>query len=582
MATLALVGLSVAAAAAWYNSRGIAQPEHIAPPATTLDAIGLLARVSAWSLTETVKSWRPGDLTLGLYTTTRKDGRMWQLLGELLEEAPAGMCEVGTDPEWADSLILLLKLISYSTMLARSRKEPEKSSISRLCDKVRAMQADVLAFKLKSGMLRPAYILLRDWELQEIILVVRGTYTLKDTVTSLMGTTVPHHMLENVADGAAADGVRLVMGHAHGGMLTAARELATSLRKALEDAVEEHPGWGLRLVGHSLGGGTAFLLTTILRSDPKFAHARCVAFACPACVTVQLAEAATSFTTSIVCGEDVVPSLAPYTIKSLRLDILESAWREELRETLNESTIVRTASSLTRRVSTTASSATTILYSAARLTGKAARLTHDAVLSASSFTASVGKRIVAPLCSTRVLREDDPAAIDAASGVILYRLPSTGDLPRHGQQAHARRPEAVGAAPRDGDREEEEGSGGGRAPTMTAPCAIRLEDLDENAALARTGESERLTSDMLSALDISVSHGSLANLAEVAEAIKASQSPRAADFEPLEAQAAQAECSSSVQDSSVVSEEDIRALERELEIVEPKMCVAPGRSPSPQ
>ena len=227
MATLALVGLSVAAAAAWYNSRGIAQPEHIAPPATTLDAIGLLARVSAWSLTETVKSWRPGDLTLGLYTTTRKDGRMWQLLGELLEEAPAGMCEVGTDPEWADSLILLLKLISYSTMLARSRKEPEKSSISRLCDKVRAMQADVLAFKLKSGMLRPAYILLRDWELQEIILVVRGTYTLKDTVTSLMGTTVPHHMLENVADGAAADGVRLVMGHAHGGMLTAARELAT-------------------------------------------------------------------------------------------------------------------------------------------------------------------------------------------------------------------------------------------------------------------------------------------------------------------------------------------------------------------
>ena len=151
---------------------------------------------------------------------------------------------------------------------------------------------------------------------------------------------------------------------------------------------------------------------------------------------------------------------------------------------------MRTASSLTRRVSTTASSATTILYSAARLTGKAARLTHDAVLSASSFTASVGKRIVAPLCSTRVLREDDPAAIDAASGVILYRLPSTGDLPRHGQQAHARRPEAVGAAPRDGDREEE-GSGGGRAPTMTAPCAIRLEDLDENRVELTQEQRER-------------------------------------------------------------------------------------------
>ena len=121
----------------------------------------------------------------------------------------------------------------------------------------------------------------------------------------------------------------------------------------------------------------------------------------------------------------------------------------------------------------------------------------------------------------------------------------------------------------DGDDDEDVADAG--TAMMTAPSTSHFEDLDEFAALTQM-ENEKLTSDMLSALDISVSQESLYNLAEVAEAIKL-QSPRGSStFDPLEAQSHPPTDSerASAQDS-VVSEEDILALERELEITEPKM-----------
>jgi acetyl esterase/lipase len=37
--------------------------------------------------------------------------------------------------------------------------------------------------------------------------------------------------------------------------------------------------WQIKVVGHSLGGGTAALLTYVLREQQEFASATCVAFA---------------------------------------------------------------------------------------------------------------------------------------------------------------------------------------------------------------------------------------------------------------------------------------------------------------
>jgi hypothetical protein len=58
-----------------------------------------------------------------------------------------------------------------------------------------------------------------------------------------------------------------------------------------------------------MGGGTAVMLTMLLRDiAPEFADARCVAIACPACMTLELAASVAPFVTSVLNGTDIVPT----------------------------------------------------------------------------------------------------------------------------------------------------------------------------------------------------------------------------------------------------------------------------------
>lgn len=164
--------------------------------------------------------------------------------------------------------------------------------------------SDILRHSPTAGLLRPAYVIVRDRLTREIILCVRGThsrpdmftsltggcagrctlallacarclrtlvaacctcYTLgADAVTELMlllpldrccwrrrlllqrrpapppGTVKPHHVV-------TADGVTL--GYSHLGMLAAARWLLSRTRGDLIAALDDHPGFSLRIVG---------------------------------------------------------------------------------------------------------------------------------------------------------------------------------------------------------------------------------------------------------------------------------------------------------------------------------------------
>lgn len=43
---------------------------------------------------------------------------------------------------------------------------------------------------------------------------------------------------------------------------------------------------------------------------PEFSDARCVAVACPACMTLELAQSCAGYVTSIVNGADLVPTMS--------------------------------------------------------------------------------------------------------------------------------------------------------------------------------------------------------------------------------------------------------------------------------
>ncbi|GKD54404.1 lipase, class 3, partial [Tanacetum coccineum] len=96
----------------------------------------------------------------------------------------------------------------------------------------------------------------------------------KDTLTAATGAVVPfHHSV--IHDGGISN---LILGYAHCGMVAAARWIAKLSIPSLLEALKENPGYEVKVVGHSLGGGTAALLTYILR-EQKDLSISCITFA---------------------------------------------------------------------------------------------------------------------------------------------------------------------------------------------------------------------------------------------------------------------------------------------------------------
>jgi len=75
---------------------------------------------------------------------------------------------------------------------------------------------------------------------------------LQDMFTSMTSASKPHHVV---------DGRGVVMGHSHFGMLASARWIKGEVSAALRNARASQPDYALTLVGHSMGAGTAAMLT---------------------------------------------------------------------------------------------------------------------------------------------------------------------------------------------------------------------------------------------------------------------------------------------------------------------------------
>ncbi|XP_068463481.1 uncharacterized protein [Phaseolus vulgaris] len=122
----------------------------------------------------------------------------------------------------------------------------------------------------------------------------------------------------------------LVLGHAHCGMVAAARWIAKVCTPTLLKALDECPDSKVKIVGHSLGGGTASLLTYILREQKELSSSTCVTFAPAACMTWELAESGKHFITTIINNSDLVPTLSAFSVDDLRSEVAASSWFNDL------------------------------------------------------------------------------------------------------------------------------------------------------------------------------------------------------------------------------------------------------------
>lgn len=95
--------------------------------------------------------------------------------------------------------------------------------------------------------LKPAFTILADHKTKTFLLLIRGTHSIKDTLTAATGAVVPfHHSV--VHEGGVSN---LVLGYAHCGMVAAARWIAKLATPCLTKAFEEHPDYKIKVLGSS-------------------------------------------------------------------------------------------------------------------------------------------------------------------------------------------------------------------------------------------------------------------------------------------------------------------------------------------
>lgn len=92
--------------------------------------------------------------------------------------------------------------------------------------------------------MKPSFTVVRDRSAKCFLLFIRGAISVKDRLTAATGAEVPfHHVVTQ--DGHVS---KLVLGHAHCGMVVAARWIANQAIPCLNEAVAQFPDYGVKVI----------------------------------------------------------------------------------------------------------------------------------------------------------------------------------------------------------------------------------------------------------------------------------------------------------------------------------------------
>ncbi|XP_010465288.1 PREDICTED: uncharacterized protein LOC104745679 [Camelina sativa] len=310
----------------------------IQAPATWLETISTLSETLRFTYSETLGKWPIGDLAFGINFLLKRQGLLH------VDRVFGGKDSIELKgPEVATELRYLLHLLTLCWHFS-------KKAFPLFLEETGFTKENVLIHEPKAGILKPAFTVLVDHNTKCFLLLIRGTHSIKDTLTAATGAIVPfHHTVVNER------GVsNLVLGYAHCGMVAAARCIAKLATPCLLKGLEQYPDYKIKIVGHSLGGGTAALLTYILREQKMLSTATCVTFAPAACMTWELADSGNDFIVSVINGADLVPTFSAAAVDDLRAEVTASAWLNDLRNQIERtrilSTVYRSATALGSRL----------------------------------------------------------------------------------------------------------------------------------------------------------------------------------------------------------------------------------------
>ncbi|KAL5561857.1 hypothetical protein UlMin_031604 [Ulmus minor] len=247
-----------------------------------------------------IQDWTLSDLTVGLYLLYLRQASINPI------EDVKGI-QISSDT--------IVRDLIYHTELA---KGAYRDSATGLAKQSMLQESNVLKFVKNSSVMRPGYYLGVDTRKKLVILGIRGTHAVSDLITDIVSSN---------------DGEVTFEGYStHFGTAEAARWFLTNEMETIRNCLAKHEGFRLRLVGHSLGGATASLLAIMLRKkslkelgfSPDIVSS--VGYATPPCVSRELAESCSSYVTTVVMQDDIIPRLSVASLTRLRNEILDTDW----------------------------------------------------------------------------------------------------------------------------------------------------------------------------------------------------------------------------------------------------------------
>lgn len=173
-----------------------------------------------------------------------------------------------------------------------------------ICRRTGIDAADIKLASFANSAFLPAHYVAIDKHIRAVVICVRGTANIVDSLTDIAATQDPFAVRE------IEGGTDVRKGYGHAGVIRSARNLFARIRSVTLEALTENQGFELMITGHSLGAATAAVLAMIMRDDPTFPKAVAFSFAPLPCLSEEIVELTDEFVVTLVNGPDIVPRLS--------------------------------------------------------------------------------------------------------------------------------------------------------------------------------------------------------------------------------------------------------------------------------
>ena len=182
-----------------------------------------------------------------------------------------------------------------------------------------AHKEDILYISFKNSVLYSPFGVFVDREKRDIVVVIRGTYSLDDCIKDCMVEAMP---TDEVGKKFGFDGTNEFC---HKGVYSTAMTIVdVLLRKQLlpsHHEGDELGSYGLKIVGHSLGGAVAAVVALLMRNEVP--TVRALLFSALPIFSPGLVQQTKDFVFMVTVGLDLPPRLSPQNVLTLKRQLGE-------------------------------------------------------------------------------------------------------------------------------------------------------------------------------------------------------------------------------------------------------------------